>query len=143
MATERTLSIIKPDAVGKNHIGNIITKFEKAGLRIVAAKMMQLSNKQAEAFYAVHKERPFYKDLVGFMLTGPVLVMVLEGDNAIAKNRDIMGATDPKKAAPGTIRAEFASSIDENAVHGSDAQDTAKVEIAFFFKPEELCARTR
>lgn len=143
MKQERTLSIIKPDAVGKNHIGDIIARFEKAGLKIVAAKMIQLSKHQAEGFYAVHKERPFFKDLVGFMITGPVLVMALEGPNAIAKNRDIMGATDPKKAAPGTIRADFASSIDENSVHGSDAPETAAHEIAFFFKPEELCARTR
>lgn len=143
MTKERTLSIIKPDAVGKNHIGDIISRFEKAGLTVVAAKMISLSQKQAEGFYAVHKERPFFKDLVSFMITGPVLVMVLEGSNAIAKNRDIMGATDPKKASPGTIRADFANSIDENAVHGSDAPETAKNEIAYFFKPEELCARTR
>lgn len=143
MTKERTLSIIKPDAVGKNHIGEIIARFEKAGLTVVAAKMIHLSKEKAEGFYAVHKERPFFKDLVGFMITGPVLVMALEGDNAIAKNREIMGATDPKKAAPGSIRADFAKSIDENAVHGSDAPETAKAEIAFFFKPEELCARTR
>jgi nucleoside-diphosphate kinase len=143
MSKERTLSIIKPDAVGKNHIGNIIARFEKAGLKIIAAKMLHLSQKQSEGFYAVHKERPFFKDLVGFMITGPVLVMVLEGDNAIAKNREIMGATDPKKANPGTIRADFASSIDENAVHGSDAVETANMEIAYFFKADELCARTR
>ncbi|MBA3958595.1 MAG: nucleoside-diphosphate kinase [Parachlamydiaceae bacterium] len=140
---EQTLSIIKPDAVGKHHIGSIITLFEKAGLSVIAAKMMQLSQKQAEEFYAVHKSRPFYNDLVSFMVTGPVMVMVLEGDNAITKNRDIMGATDPKKAAPGTIRASFASSIDENAVHGSDAAETAKHEISFFFKPEEICKRIR
>lgn len=143
MKQERTLSIIKPDAVGKNHIGDIIARFEKAGLKIVAAKMIHLSKPQAEGFYAVHKERPFFKDLVGFMITGPVLIMALEGPNAIAKNRDIMGATDPKKAVPGTIRADFATSIDENSVHGSDAPETAVNEIAFFFKPEELCARTR
>lgn len=143
MTKERTLSIIKPDAVGKNHIGDIISRFEKAGLKVVAARMISLSQKQAEGFYAVHKERPFFKDLVSFMITGPVLVMALEGDNAIAKNREIMGATDPKKANPGTIRADFASSIDENAVHGSDAVETANNEIAYFFKPEELCARTR
>lgn len=143
MATERTLSIVKPDAVGKNHLGEIIARFEKGGLRIVAARMLQLSKQQAEEFYAVHKARPFYNDLVNFMITGPVMVMVLEGDNAIAKNRDIMGATDPKKAAPGTIRASFASSIDENAVHGSDAAETAKQEISFFFKPNEICARKR
>ncbi len=143
MSHEQTLSIVKPDAVGKNHIGNIIARFEKAGLRIAAAKLTHLSKDQAQAFYAVHKERPFYNDLVSFMITGPVMVMVLEGDNAIAKNRDIMGATDPKKAAPGTIRADFASSIDENAVHGSDAAETAKHEIAFFFKSNEICKKTR
>ena len=143
MATEQTLSIIKPDAVGKNHIGEILSLFEKNGLRIVAAKMMHLSQEQAQNFYAVHKERPFFKDLVSFMITGPVLVTVLEGDNAVLKNRDIMGATDPKKAAPGTIRASFASSIDENAVHGSDSAENAKIEIAFFFKENEICPRTR
>lgn len=143
MAVEQTLSIIKPDAVGKNHIGNIMSRFEKAGLRIIGAKMMHLSKEQAQAFYAVHSARPFYNDLVSFMITGPVVVMVLEGDNAIAKNRDIMGATDPKKAAPGSIRADLASSIDENCVHGSDGTDTAKTEISFFFKPNEICRRTR
>lgn len=143
MVKEQTLSIIKPDGVGKNHIGEIMSRFEKNGLKIVAAKMLHLSQEQAEGFYAVHKERPFFKDLVGFMTTGPVMVMVLEGDNAILKNREIMGATDPKKAAPGTIRADFATSIDENIVHGSDAAETAKVEIAYFFKPEEVCKRTR
>lgn len=143
MAVERTLSIIKPDAIGKNKIGDIISRFEKAGLRIVAARMVHLSKNQAEEFYAVHKSRPFYNDLVSFMITGPVMAMVLEGDNAISKNRDIMGATDPKKAAPGSIRADLASSIDENAVHGSDALETAKTEIAFFFKPQEICPRTR
>ncbi|MCE5318602.1 MAG: nucleoside-diphosphate kinase [Parachlamydia sp.] len=143
MVKERTLSIIKPDAVGSNSIGDIIARFEKNGLQIVAAKMIHLSKPQAEAFYAVHRERPFFKDLVTFMITGPVLVMVLEGDNAIVKNRDIMGATDPKKAAPGTIRADFAQSIDANAVHGSDSGDNAKIEINFFFKPEEILARTR
>lgn len=143
MNKERTLSIIKPDAVGKHHIGDIISRFEKAGLAVIAAKMIHLSQKQAEGFYAVHKERPFFKDLVSFMITGPVLVMVLEGPNAISKNRDIMGATDPKKASAGTIRADFASSIDENAVHGSDAKETAEIEIKYFFKPEEICARTR
>jgi len=143
MTKERTLSIIKPDAVGKNHIGNVIARFEKSGLKIIAAKMVHLSEKQAQGFYAVHKERPFFKDLVSFMITGPVMVMVLEGDNAITKNRDIMGATDPKKAAPGTIRADLAQSIDENAVHGSDAPETAQNEISYFFKAEEIHARTR
>ena len=143
MKKEQTLSIIKPDAVGKNHIGNIIARFEKAGLHVVAAKMLHLSQKQAEGFYAVHKERPFFKDLVSFMITGPVLVMVLEGHNAVTANRDLMGATDPKKATPGTIRADLASSIDENCVHGSDSIDNAKIEISYFFKPEEVCARTR
>lgn len=140
---ERTLSIIKPDAVGRNHIGEIITRFEKAGLKIVGMKMKHLSEGDAKGFYAVHKERPFFKDLVSFMITGPVLIMILEGPQAITKNRDIMGATDPKKAAPGTIRADFAKTIDENAVHGSDSAENAKTEIAFFFKPEEICARTR
>ncbi len=143
MTKERTLSIIKPDAVGKNHIGNIISRFEKAGLQVVAAKMKQLSQADAEGFYAVHKERPFFKDLVSFMITGPVFILVLEGEDAIAKNRDLMGATDPKKAEAGTIRADLASSIDENAVHGSDAAETAQNEIAYFFKKEELCPRTR
>lgn len=143
MTLERTLSIIKPDAVGKNHIGDIISRFEKAGLRLIAAKMTQLSKKNAEGFYAVHKERPFFNDLVSFMITGPVLILVLEGEKAITKNRDIMGATDPKKAAPGTIRADFAKSIDENAVHGSDSPENAKIEIAYFFKPEEVTTRTR
>ena len=129
MATERTLSIIKPDAVAKNVIGEIYSRFEKAGLKIVAAKMLQLSQEQAEGFYAVHKERPFFKDLVEFMTSGPVMVQALEGENAIAKNREIMGATNPKEAAPGTIRAEFAATIDENAVHGSDGPDTAKNEV--------------
>jgi len=143
MSIERTISIIKPDAVAKNVIGEIYARFEKAGLKIIAAKMMHLSQAQAEGFYAVHKERPFFKDLVAFMTSGPVMVQVLEGENAIAKNREVMGATDPKKAAAGTIRADFAVSIDENAVHGSDGADTAKAEIAYFFKPEELCPRTR
>ena len=133
MATERTLSIIKPDAVAKNVIGQIISRFEGAGLKVAAAKLVQLSRAEAEQFYAVHKERPFFKDLVDFMVSGPVFVQVLEGDNAIAKNRDLMGATDPKKAAPGTIRADFADSIDANAVHGSDAPETAAQEVAFFF----------
>lgn len=143
MAIERTLSIVKPDAVAKNVIGEVISRFEKAGLRIVAAKMMQLTREQAEGFYEVHRARPFFADLVKFMLTGPVLVQVLEGENAILRNREVMGATDPKQAAPGTIRADFAQSIDENAVHGSDAPDTAAKEIAFFFKPNEICERTR
>ena len=133
MAIERTLSIVKPDAVGKNVIGKIYDRFESAGLKVVAAKMKQLSRKEAEGFYAVHKERPFFNDLVNFMISGPVMIQALEGENAIAKNRELMGATDPKKAAPGTIRADFATSIDANAVHGSDAPETAKVEIGFFF----------
>ncbi|HAZ41951.1 MAG TPA: nucleoside-diphosphate kinase [Methylococcaceae bacterium] len=143
MAIERTISIIKPDAVAKNVIGEIYSRFEKAGLRIVAAKMVHLSREQAEGFYAVHKERPFFNDLVSFMISGPVVVQVLEGENAIATNRDVMGATNPKDAAPGTIRADFAVSIDENAVHGSDGPETAAQEIAYFFQPNELCARTR
>lgn len=143
MAQERTLSIIKPDAVAKNVIGNIYSRFEKAGLRIIAAKMLHLSREQAEGFYAVHKERPFFGELVDFMITGPVMVQALEGENAISINRDLMGATDPKKAAPGTIRADFAQTVDENAVHGSDAPDTAKTEIAFFFNDAEICPRTR
>lgn len=143
MAIERTFSIVKPDAVAKNVIGEIYSRFEKGGLRIVASKMLHLTRAQAEGFYAVHKERPFYNDLVNFMISGPVMVQVLEGENAILRNREIMGATNPKDAAPGTIRADFASTVDENAVHGSDAAETAKEEIAFFFKPEELCARTR
>jgi nucleoside-diphosphate kinase len=143
MAVERTLSIIKPDAVAKNVIGGIYARFEKGGLKIIAARMMHLSKEQAGAFYAVHKERPFYNDLVAFMTSGPVMVQVLEGENAIAKNREIMGATNPKDAAAGTIRADFAKTVDENAVHGSDGPDTAKAEIAFFFKDDELCPRTR
>ncbi len=143
MATERTLSIIKPDAVAKNVIGEIYSRFEKAGLKIVAAKMLQLSQEQAKGFYAVHKERPFFKDLVEFMTSGPVMVQVLEGESAIAKNREIMGATNPKEAAPGTIRADFASTIDENAVHGSDGPDTAKNEVAYFFNDNDICPRTR
>lgn len=142
MAIERTLSIIKPDAVAKNLIGKILSRFEEAGLKIVAAKMLSLTKAQAEAFYEVHKNRPFYNDLVKFMISGPVLLQVLEGENAIAKNREIMGATNPSEAAPGTIRADFAASIDENAVHGSDAPATAEVEIAFFFSPQEIHART-
>ena len=133
MAAERTLSIIKPDAVAKNVIGKIYTRFESNGLRIVAAQMRALSRAEAEGFYAVHRERPFFRDLVDFMTSGPVMIQVLEGDGAIAKNRDLMGATDPKKAAAGTIRADFAASIDANAVHGSDSPDTAKEEIAYFF----------
>ena len=133
MAVERTLSIIKPDAVKKNVIGQIISRFEKAGLRVVEARMMRLTRKEAEGFYAVHRERPFFRDLVEFMISGPVFVQVLEGENAIALNRELMGATDPKKAASGTIRADFADSIDANAVHGSDGVDTARKEIAFFF----------
>jgi nucleoside-diphosphate kinase len=133
MAVEQTLSIIKPDAVKKNVIGQILARFESAGLRIVAARMTHLSRKEAEGFYAVHRERPFFKDLVDFMISGPVMIQVLEGDNAIAKNRELMGATDPQKAAKGTIRADFADSIDANAVHGSDGPETARKEIAFFF----------
>ncbi len=140
MAIERTLSIIKPDAVAKNVIGRIYSRFESNGLKIVAAKMAWLSPQEAGQFYAVHKERPFYGELVEFMTSGPVMVQVLEGEDAIAKNRELMGATDPKKAAPGTIRADFAESIDANAVHGSDGPDTAKVEIAFFFPAMNLYA---
>ncbi|KAF3361598.1 Nucleoside diphosphate kinase 2 [Chlamydiales bacterium STE3] len=143
MTVEQTLSIIKPDATGKNHLGKIIDRFESQGLRVVGAKMVHLNQEKAEGFYAVHRERPFFKDLVGFMTTGPVLVMVLEGENAVLKNREIMGATDPKKAAPGTIRADFASSIEENAVHGSDSQENAKIEIDYFFSKDEVCPRTR
>jgi nucleoside-diphosphate kinase len=141
MALERTLSIIKPDAVKKNVIGRILARFEEAGLRVIAARMMHLSRAQAEGFYAVHRERPFFRDLVDFMSSGPVVVQVLEGDDAIARNRDLMGATDPKKAAQGTIRADFAASIDANAVHGSDAPDTARVEIAYFFPACEMFSR--
>jgi nucleoside-diphosphate kinase len=141
MAVEQTLSIIKPDAVKKNVIGKIIARFEAAGLRVVAARMAHLSRKEAEGFYAVHRERPFFKDLVDFMISGPVLVQVLEGDGAIAKNRDLMGATDPKKAAKGTIRADFAESIDANAVHGSDGPDTARAEVAYFFPACEVFCR--
>ena len=138
---ERTLSIIKPDAVAKNCIGKIIDRFETAGLKVVAVRMMQLSRADAEGFYAVHKERPFFKDLVDFMVSGPVLVQVLEGPDAIARNRELMGATDPKKAAPGTIRADFADSIDANAVHGSDSADNAAAEIAFFFPENWIFTR--
>jgi len=141
MAVERTLSIIKPDAVAKNVIGEIYSRFERAGLRIVAAKMTWLAQPDAEGFYAVHRERPFFKDLVKFMTSGPVMIQVLEGDSAIAKNRDLMGATDPKKAAPGTIRADFADSIDANAAHGSDGPDTARTEIAYFFPNLEIHSR--
>jgi len=143
MAIERTFSIIKPDAVAKNVIGEIYTRFEKAGLKIIAAKMLHLSREQAEGFYAVHKERPFFNELVDFMISGPVMIQVLEGENAIAVNRAVMGATNPKEAEPGTIRADFADTIDENAVHGSDGPDTAKTEIAYFFSDAELCERTR
>ena len=143
MAIERTLSIIKPDAVGKNIIGEIYSRFENAGLRIIAARMMHLTPEQAGEFYAVHRERPFYQDLVEFMTSGPVMVQVLEGEEAIGKNREVMGATNPRDAAPGTIRADFAETVDENAVHGSDGHDTAAVEIAFFFKPGDICPRTR
>ncbi|KTD21297.1 nucleoside-diphosphate kinase [Legionella londiniensis] len=141
MTTELTLSIIKPDAVAKSVIGKIYTRFEEAGLDIVAAKMMHLTREQAEGFYAVHKNRPFFNDLVSFMISGPVMIQVLRGENAIAKNREIMGATNPKEAAPGTIRADFAESIDANAVHGSDSPETAAQEIAYFFKPEEIHTR--
>jgi nucleoside-diphosphate kinase len=141
MAVERTLSIIKPDAVEKNVIGEILARFERAGMRIVAARMMHLSRAEAEGFYAVHRERPFFKDLVDFMLSGPVVVQVLEGTDAIAKNRELMGATDPKNAAKGTIRADFAESIDANAVHGSDGPETARTEIAYFFPACEVFSR--
>jgi nucleoside-diphosphate kinase len=143
MSIERTLSIVKPDGVGRNLIGEVYRRFEAVGLKIVAARMMQLSQAEAEGFYAVHRERPFFKDLVRFMISGPVMVQVLEGEGAIAKNREVMGATDPKKADKGTIRADLAKSIDENIVHGSDAADTAAREIAYFFRDIELCARTR
>ena len=141
MAVERTLSIIKPDAVAKNVIGEIYARFEKAGLKVVAARMTHLSRNDAEGFYAVHKGRPFFKDLVEFMISGPVMIQLLEGDSAIQKNRDLMGATDPKKAAKGTIRADFAQSIDANAVHGSDAPETAAVEIAYFFPQSQVHSR--
>lgn len=143
MAIERTFSIIKPDAVAKNVIGQIIARFENAGLRVVAARMIHMTKEQAGQFYAVHKDRPFYKDLCAYMSSGPVLVQVLEGENAIAKNREVMGATDPKKAAPGTIRADFADSIEANSVHGSDAPETAQQEIAFFFSGSAICTRPR
>jgi nucleoside-diphosphate kinase len=143
MPIERTLSIVKPDGVARNLIGEVLRRLEKAGLRIVAARMMHLSQQEAEGFYTVHRERPFFKDLVKFMTSGPVLVQVLEGEGAIAKNREVMGATDPKKAESGTIRADLASTIDENVVHGSDAPDTAAREIAYFFREIEVCPRTR
>jgi len=141
MSKERTLSIIKPDAVENNHIGAIIQRFEKAGLEVIGAKMLHLSRADAEGFYAVHRQRPFFGELVDFMISGPVLVMILEGENAVLKNRDLMGATDPQKAAPGTIRADFAKTIEKNAVHGSDSLETAKVEVAYFFKPNEIHER--
>jgi nucleoside-diphosphate kinase len=141
MALERTLSIVKPDGVSRNLIGNVYQRFEKAGLRIVAARMLRLSQQQAELFYEVHKQRPFYKDLVRYMTSGPVIAQVLEGEGAIAQNREIMGATDPKKASPGTIRADLAQSIEQNVVHGSDAPETAAREIAFFFSSTEICPR--
>lgn len=143
MAVERTISIIKPDAVGKNVIGKIYSRFEEAGLKIIAAKMMHLSRAQAEGFYAVHRERPFFNDLVDFMTSGPVMIQVLEGDNAVAKNRDLMGATNPAEAEAGTIRADFAETIDENAVHGSDSLENADIEIRYFFSNLEVCPRTR
>ncbi|CAK0752616.1 nucleoside-diphosphate kinase [Gammaproteobacteria bacterium] len=143
MAVERTLSIIKPDAVAKNLIGEIYRRFEQANLKVIAARMRQLSRAEAEGFYAVHRERPFFKSLVDFMISGPVMVQVLEGEGAIVKNRDLMGATDPKKAAPGTIRADCAETVDENAVHGSDGPETAAAEIAYFFSACELCQRLR
>jgi nucleoside-diphosphate kinase len=143
MAIERTLSIIKPDAVSKNVIGEIYSRFEKAGLRVIAARMEHLSAEKAGEFYAVHKERPFYQDLVDFMTSGPVMIQALEGEDAIATHREVMGATNPADAAPGTIRADFAQTVDENAVHGSDAADTAKTEIEFFFGSDGVCPRTR
>ena len=143
MSIERTLSIVKPDGVSQNLIGEVYRRFEQVGLKVIAARMMQLSQAEAEGFYAVHRERPFFKDLVRFMTSGPVMVQVLEGENAIAKNREVMGATDPKKAAKGTIRADLATSIDENIVHGSDAPDTAAREIGYFFRETEICPRTR
>ena len=142
MAIERTLSIIKPDAVAANHIGDIYARFEAAGIRIIAAKMMHLSLSQAQAFYAIHKARPFFNDLVEFMISGPIMVQVLEGENVIAHNRELMGATNPQEAAAATIRRDFATSIEQNAVHGSDAPETAQTEIAFFFDESEICTRT-
>jgi nucleoside-diphosphate kinase len=143
MALERTFSIVKPDGVQKNLIGEVYRRFEQAGLRVVGARMVQLTQAQAEGFYAVHRERPFFKDLVKYMISGPVVVQVLEGENAVAKNRELMGATDPKKADKGTIRADFATSIEENVVHGSDSPENAKIEIAYFFAGTDLCPRTR
>jgi nucleoside-diphosphate kinase len=143
MPIERTLSIIKPDGVGRNLIGEVVRRFEEVGLQVVAARMMHLTQGEAEGFYAVHRERPFFKDLVRFMTSGPVMLQVLQGEDAIAKNREVMGATDPKKAEPGTIRADLATSIDENIVHGSDAPLTAAREIAYFFREIEVCPRTR
>ena len=143
MAIERTFSIVKPDAVGKGYIGKIYQRFEEAGLNIVASRMLHLTREQAEQFYSVHAQRPFYNDLVEFMISGPVMVQVLEGENAILKNREVMGATNPADAQPGTIRADFASTVDENAVHGSDAPETAAEEIAFFFSEDQICPRTR
>ncbi len=143
MAAERTLSIVKPDGVARNQIGEVLRRFEQAGLRIVAARMLQLTPAQAEGFYAVHRERPFFRDLCTYMCSGPVVVQVLEGEGAVARNRELMGATDPKQAAPGTIRADFATSIEENVVHGSDSAANAAREIAYFFSELDLCARTR
>ncbi len=143
MAIERTLSILKPDIVTRNQIGAIYARFEQAGLQVIAAKMKHLTQREAEGFYAIHSERPFFRDLVKFMISGPVIIQVLEGENAVLKNRDIMGATDPKQAAPGTIRADFAQSIDRNAVHGSDSIENAAAEVAYFFAVTELCPRTR
>jgi nucleoside-diphosphate kinase len=143
MAVERTFSIVKPDGVEKNLIGEVYRRFEQAGLQIIASRMLHLSREQAEGFYAVHKERPFYNDLVSYMISGPVMVQVLEGEDAIRKNREVMGATNPADADPGTIRADFAASIEENVVHGSDGPDTAREEIAFFFSDDEICPRTR
>jgi nucleoside-diphosphate kinase len=143
MALERTFSIVKPDGVQKNLIGEVYRRFEQGGLRVVAARMVQLTQVQAEGFYAVHRERPFFKDLVKYMISGPVMIQVLEGENAVAKNRELMGATDPKKADKGTIRADLAASIEENVVHGSDSLENAKIEIAYFFAGTDLCPRTR
>jgi len=143
MALERTLSIVKPDGVHKNLIGDVYRRFEQAGLRVIAARMLQLSLPQAEGFYAVHRERPFFRDLVKYMTSGPVMVQVLEGENAVAKNRELMGATDPKKAAPGTIRADLATSIEQNVVHGSDSAENALIEIAYFFAAADLCPRAK